>query len=79
MAGRPKTFKNSVIISTRIAFEELQELKELASVEAHHTGRVVTVQDLIRNAVRFVYQDNARLRECFRRSREIANKRMKRN
>jgi hypothetical protein len=79
MAGRPKTFKNSIVISTRLSFDQHQQLKDIASIESTHTKRPVTVQDLIRNAIKFVYEDNERLRECFRRSRAHINRRNKRN
>lgn len=79
MAGRPKKFKNSILISARLDFEQHQQLKDIADLESTHTGRQVTMQDLIRNAIKFVYEDNERLRECFRRSRAHINRRIRRN
>jgi hypothetical protein len=73
--ARPTLFKNSKVISTRLESDFYQILQEIAALETINTGRVVTCQELIRNALKFVYSDNERLRECFRRSREHITKR----
>jgi hypothetical protein len=73
--GRPKIFKNDVVVSTRIEENEYAKVKELAALESLHTGRVVTAQELIRQAITFVYGDNERLRESFRRARAISHAR----
>lgn len=67
--GRPISIKNSIVVSTRFNAEEYQKVKDIAALESINTGRIVTAQELIRDAVKFVYGDNERLRECFRRSR----------
>lgn len=73
--ARPSYFKKSLVISTRFEEDEYKKVQDIAALETISTGRVVTAQELIRNAVSFVYGDNERLRECFRRSREHINKR----
>jgi hypothetical protein len=74
--ARPTLFKNSKVISTRMEADFYTILQEIAALETINTGRVVTCQELIRNALMFVYGDNERLRECFRRSREHITKRV---
>jgi hypothetical protein len=44
-------------------------IQEIAHLESMHTGRFVTGQELIRLAIHYVYYDNERLREVFRRTR----------
>ncbi len=67
--ARHSSFKNSLVVSTRFEADEYQKVKDIAALETINTGRIVTAQELIRDAVSFVYGDNERLRECFRRSR----------
>jgi hypothetical protein len=68
--ARHSNFKNSLVVSTRFEEEEYQKVKDIAALETITTGRLVTAQELIRDAVSFVYGDNERLRECFRRTRQ---------
>jgi hypothetical protein len=72
--GRYKKFKASVSIPFRIEKEMYQTLKDIATAETIRRGSQVHVQELIRDAINFVYVDNERLRECFRRSRYAGNK-----
>jgi len=53
----------------------IERLHDIAHLESITTGKVVTMQMLIRDALHFVYTDDERLRECFRRSRRIVTKR----
>lgn len=76
MARRPKLEENQVV-STRIEKSMYQMLNDIAALETINTGRKVAVQDLIRNALNYVYTDNERLRESFRRSRSHITKRIK--
>ncbi len=76
LMARPHLFKKSKVVSTRIEAEFYQNLQEIAALETIHSGRQVTCQELIRNALIFVYDDNERLRECFRRSRAHISKRV---
>lgn len=64
---KKKPSKESYVFSTRLDYEQYHMLKTLAAIESSSTGETVSVQDLIRNAIKFVYEDNERLRECFRR------------
>ncbi len=75
--ARPKLLDDNLVISTRIEKEMYQTLHDIAALESINTGKKVTVQDLIRNSLKYVYSDNERLRECFRRSRAHMTKRFK--
>lgn len=75
--ARPNTLNENLVISARIEKEMYQMLHDIAALESINTGGKVTVQELIRNALKFVYNDNERLRECFRRSRSHISKRIK--
>lgn len=66
--GRPPMLYTEVV-SVRIDKKLHAMLKDIAALESSYTGRLVTAQQLIRNALQYVYSDNERLRECFRRSR----------
>ena len=68
-AGRPPLFKKDCVVSSRFDFVEYSRIVAIAAFETQHTGRKVTAQELIRNAVRFVFEDNERMRESFRRTR----------
>ena len=76
MARKPKLEENQVV-STRIEKSMYQMLYDIAALETLNTGKKVAVQDLIRNALNYVYTDNERLRESFRRSRSHITKRIK--
>lgn len=75
--SRPSRFKKSIVVSTRFEADEYQKVQDIAALESINSGRKITAQELIRDAVSFVYGDNERLRECFRRSREHITKRFK--
>lgn len=77
MRGRKPLFKRTLVVSTRIDADEYQRVQEIAALETINTGRLVTAQELIRDAITFVYGDNERLRECFRRTRQKIQKRHK--
>lgn len=64
----------SQVISVRIEKRMYEMLRDLASLESLNTGRNVTVMELIRTALTYVYEDNERLREAFRRSRAVLKK-----
>jgi len=70
--ARPNSLPENVVVSTRIEKDMYSMLQDIAALESLNTGRVVTVQELIRGALHFVYSDNERLRESFRRSRSYA-------
>lgn len=73
--SRPTSFKNSLVISTRMEEQEYRQMQEIAALESSYTGRKITAQDLIRDACRFCYSDGERLREVFRRTRAHITKR----
>lgn len=70
--ARKQQLEESLVISTRIEVNTYRVLQELAALESLSSGKTVSVQELIRNAINYVYTDNEKLRECFRRSRRVA-------
>lgn len=56
--------------------ELYNRVKDIAAIESNVSGRETSLQDLIRMAVNFVYEDGERLRECFRRARFRASWRL---
>ncbi len=75
--ARPNSLADNTVVSTRIEREMYSMLQDIAALESISTGRVVTVQELIRGALQFVYSDNERMRESFRRSRLHLVKKMR--
>lgn len=75
--ARPSRFDKSLVISVRFEADEYQKVKDIAALESFNSGKNITAQELIRNAVDFVYGDNERMRECFRRSRRHITSRFK--
>lgn len=75
--GRPTVIKNAMVIAFRIQSELYALMQEMAEIETVNTGKKITARQLIRDCVYFVYGDNERLRECFRRSRERSSRRIK--
>ncbi len=76
MARNP-ILEDNFVVSTRIEKSMYQMLQDIAALETINSGKKVTVNELIRNALKFVYCDNERLRECFRKSRSHITKRIK--
>lgn len=74
---RPNLLDDNAVISTRIEKKVYNMLQDIAALQTMTTGRKVTVQELIRNALNFVYTDNENMRECFRRARNSSVKRYK--
>lgn len=75
--ARPTSLDDNVVVSTRIEKDMYQMLHDIAALETINSGTKVTVQELIRNALKYAYSDNERLRECFRKSRAHISKRFK--
>lgn len=75
--ARPNSLDENIVVSARIEVEMYKMLHDIAALETINTGRKVTVQELIRNALKYVYSDNEKLRECFRKSRSHITKRIK--
>lgn len=73
--GRPRNH-NLKVYTAWIEEDMIAILKDYAELETLTRGRSVSPRELIRDALRFVYFDNERLRECFRRSRAASNTRM---
>jgi hypothetical protein len=67
--GRHRLFEKTSVVSTRIEAEFYQLIKEIAALETVTKGRLITAQELIRDALYFVYGNGERLRECFKSSR----------
>ncbi len=69
--GRPKVFKDDMeVVSTRIHRTIYRQIQDIAALESFTRQEKVSAQDLIRDALLFVYGDNERMRESFRRTRE---------
>lgn len=75
--ARPTMLEENTVVSARIEMDMYQMLHDIAALETINTGKKTSVQELIRNALKYVYSDNERLRECFRRSRGHITKRFK--
>ena len=75
--ARPNSLGKTEVISFRIEYEMYEVLKQLAALETINTGVQVSVQELIRNAVKYTYGDNQHLRESFKKSRLHITKRIK--
>mgnify|MGYP001608579471 CR=1 FL=1 len=73
--GRPKMFKETLVISVRFESEDYERVRDIAALETLQSGKLVTANELIRDAVSYVYGDNEKLRECFRRSRASSSSR----
>lgn len=77
--ARRNFLNDALVVSCKIERNMLSMLHDLAALETLHSGRTVSVQELIRNALSYVYTDNERLRESFRKSRSHISKRIKIN
>lgn len=75
--ARPVKIQDSITVSVRIESAMYEILKEISALETLATGKVISTNQLIRDCLEFMYSDNERMRECFRRSRTIQNKRYK--
>lgn len=75
--ARPNSLGETLVVSVRVETEMYSMLQDLSALETMNTGRIVTIQELVRGALQFVYSDNERLRESFRRSRAHVSKRNK--
>lgn len=75
--ARPIKVPDSVTVSVRLEHSMYDMLKEIAALETLATGRVISTNQLIRDCLEYMYNDNERLRDCFKRSREHQNKRYK--
>lgn len=75
--ARPVLLEDSFVVSARIEKRMYDMLHDIAALESINSGRKVSVQELIRNALNYVYTDNERLRESFRRSRSHISKKFR--
>jgi hypothetical protein len=66
--------KEAMIVSIRFEMSEYLKVQEIAALESLVQGKKIFTHDLIREAVKFTYSDNERLRECFRRSRVMSSR-----
>lgn len=71
--GRPQEVPLPIIVSIRISRDDYNLVKDIAALESTVLDRPITTHELIRGAIQFVYRDNERMRECFRRSRGPRN------
>lgn len=66
--------KEPLDINIVIESADYRLIQEIAAIESTVVGRKIHAADLIRDALKFVYRDNERLRECFRRARQANSK-----
>jgi hypothetical protein len=75
--ARQSRFNETLVISVRFEAEEYRKVQDIAALESINSGKKISAQELIRDAVNYTYGDNERLRESFRRSRSHITKRFK--
>ncbi len=75
--ARPILVPDSISISVRLESQMYDMVREIAALETLSTGRLVSTNSLIRDAIHYTYGDNERLRESFRRSRAAQSERYK--
>lgn len=66
---RRKAIVNSEVHSIRFDPEQFELVRQIAHLHSHAHGKYISCHELIRRAVKMVYEDNEWLRECFRRIR----------
>lgn len=72
--GRPKVLVKDIVVSVRLDSDIYERIKQIAHLETVYKEKVVTASELIRQACAFVFDDNERLRESFRRTRSHMHK-----
>lgn len=72
--GRPCKILNPVNVNIRMGSAEFGKVQEIAALESAAQKQVISAHELIRRAVDFVYGDNERMRECFRRAKRVSAK-----
>lgn len=72
--GRPKLFKSDCVVSLRLETDAYGLVKEVAAYESIYRGKQISALELIRQAIKYVFEDNERLRDCFKRSRRHLHK-----
>ncbi len=74
-SGRKRTIgPKESIVNIRFDYDSYERIKEIARLETVYSGRVITACELVRQACNFVFEDNERLRESFRRARSHLHK-----
>jgi hypothetical protein len=74
--GRPKLPNAMIKINLYIEKQEYERLKEIARVESIAHGKPIGALFLIREAVNYIYRDEMRLRDMFRRYRTRSVRRL---
>ena len=69
--------KNSKVVSIRFDEDQYNRVMDIAHLESFQSGKRIYAHDLIRDAVRYVYEDNERMRESFRRTRQAPLSRLR--
>lgn len=67
--GPKVVIKDHTLVNLRIEKVKWHEIMQIAALESSYVGKTISGQDLIRDALTFVYGDNERLRYCFKRIR----------
>ena len=67
--GRKKDSEEMDVISFRLESALKHVIDDIAKLETMATGKPVYSQKLMREALHYVFSDNERMRDCFRRTR----------
>lgn len=67
--GRKKDPQDMEVVSFRIPRRLMEVIRDIAQLETITIGKPIYSQKLMREALDYVFTDNERLRDCFRRSR----------
>ena len=62
--------KEFLVMRIRLYKDQYEHVRGVAQMETLLKGKYVSANTLIRNAVTFVYTDNERLRDMFRREKK---------
>jgi len=73
--GRKKLYGSVSTVNIKFETSQWANVQEIAALESAVCARNITGAELVRQAVHYVFEDNERLREMFRRSRVCLKKR----
>jgi len=68
--ARNKEIDNSMTLSIRFNRDLWNMIQQIAVLESERAHKLISGHELIRRAVEFMYDDNERMRECFKRTRK---------
>lgn len=74
--GRKKDPDEMEVVSFRCPKRLMDVIRDIARLETMATGKPVYTQKLMREALEYVFSDNERMRDCFRRARISSSKKL---